>query len=977
MDPYIRDFKVNTIKTEIVSNCDECNKVLEINEHNCNIKLLHNNIRSIGKNLEEFKCYIRQFTTEIECIVLTETWQVQDLDLCHMDGYNIVYNEGTFNQNDGVIIYIKSDLVYTYEIIQLPNDNKVIQLRLNHNNKKIIINAAYRSPSSCPLEFIANIKYLLQNCKNVDYSVFVGDINIDILKNTDISLEYLNTMHEYGYVSTINDYTRCKDLSKTCIDHIFIKTNNSDAELLLPIIIKTTLTDHYMILLQIIFSNMKMTPKKENFNVIQKINYDKLKTNLNNVDWNCIYQLEELESATNRFIYIINENIISCTQNVKIKNKKRKSWITNGIINSINRRDKMYQQLLREPNNDILMLNYKKYRNLVTSLIKKAKIDHYKEKIEQNKNSTKNLWSTVKEICSTTTKNNCNISTINSDSGEKIVDTKSIANIFNNTYIRTGGKLANEINKDPYYRPKKVNSVNSIFLSATNSAEVKEMIMSLKKYKAPGIDGLKAETLKNISSSVSEPLAHIINRCIETGYCPSAFKTSVVLPIHKNGDRMVVTNYRPISLITCYTKIFEQIIKKRLTAYINKYNLLSNSQYGFREGISTQDAILHVTALMYAALDRGEPSLCVFIDLSKAFDTVGHSLLVESLEEIGIRGKSLDLFKSYISNRKQCVKINNVLSDYKQIEYGVPQGSVLGPILFNIYLNGLFSVQSGGTIITYADDTAIFYRSKNWESLKIKVESDMKKIKDWFDYKSLTINLNKTVYLPITCNKTTIPQFQNLNIDNRFIIQAVTKVKYLGVWLDAHLKWDSHINYIIKKIQYLIYKFKTLRDILDLKHLKTLYYALIESHINYGILAWGGAGKTYLNNLIIVQKRILKVIFNKNHTYPSDALYGETAIMDPRQLFYLHSSIRLHLNETTLEKNDHAYDTRKKNLTYLPPLMNKAIGQKSFTYLGPKLYNMLPRELSNIKSKYAFKKQLKKYILSIPRHEVHDIIECK
>ena len=358
--------------------------------------------------------------------------------------------------------------------------------------------------------------------------------------------------------------------------------------------------------------------------------------------------MEELESATNRFIHIINDNIISCTDNVKIRGKKRKSWITNGIINSINKRDNIYQKILREPNNDILKLNYKKYRNTVTSLIKKVKIDYYKEKIEQNKTSSKNLWSTVNEICSTTTKNSCNISTINSDSGEKITDIKSIANVFNNIYIKTGVKLAKEIKRNPRYSPKRVNSINSIFLTATNSAEVQETIMSLKNNKAPGIDGLRAETLRNISSSVSEPLAYILNRCMEVGYCPSAFKASVVLPLHKNGDHMVVTNYRPISLITSYSKIFEKIIKKRLTTYINKYNLLSTNQYGFREGISTQDAILHVTSLMYSALDRGEPSLCIFIDLSKAFDTVSHHLLVESLEEIGIRGKALDLFKSYI-----------------------------------------------------------------------------------------------------------------------------------------------------------------------------------------------------------------------------------------------------------------------------------------------------------------------------------------
>lgn len=611
---------------------------------------------------------------------------------------------------------------------------------------------------------------------------------------------------------------------------------------------------------------------------------------------------------------------------------------------------------------------------MTTSLIRKTKANYYKKKIESNKNVSKNLWETVKEICSQGNKST-NITTINSDRGEIINDMKLITNTFNNEYISMGGKLANKIKKNDNYKEKKVINMNSIFLATTDSLEVKETISSLKNGKAAGIDGLKAETLKAISSIISAPFACIINKCIETGCFPSVFKKSIVLPIYKSGDRMKVSNYRPISLITNLTKIFEKIIKKRLCKYLEKFNILSERQYGFREGKSTQDAILHLTSEMYKALDESKPALCIFIDLSKAFDTVSHTLLMNTLENIGIRNTALDLFKSYITNRRQCVKIKDTCSNFKYVECGVPQGTVLGPILFNIYLNGLFSVQSCGSIVTYADDTAIFYTGDTWNSLKTKVEIDIKNIKDWLDDKLLTLNAAKTFYLPLSCNKTTLPDFDHLNVNNEFFIMPTEEVKYLGIMIDRHLKWDVHIHYIVKRLQTLIYKFKKLKEIIhDIKYLKTLYYALVESHISYGILGWGGVGKTLLNKLTIVQKRIIKIILNKEITYPTDLLYNDAGLLDPRQLFFVHCNIRQHQDKSSLKRNEHNYDTRRKNESYLPPFMYKSLGQKSFYFLGPKLYSHLPVAIKNAKHVYAFKKQIKIYTLTVPRLKIHDLI---
>lgn len=452
------------------------------------------------------------------------------------------------------------------------------------------------------------------------------------------------------------------------------------------------------------------------------------------------------------------------------------------------------------------------------------------------------------------------------------------------------------------------------------------------------------------------------------------FKDSRVIPIYKKGDTNIASNYRPISLITNFNKIFEKVLKIRLVSYLNKYEILSNKQYGFKENKSTQDAILDLISKVHSFLDKATPCLCTFIDLSKAFDTVSHPLLLQALEDIGVRGECLKLFESYMSNRRQCVTVRGVSSEKLKIEYGVPQGSVLGPILFLIYINDLFTLPSRGNIIGFADDTAIIYNATTWVELKEIVENDLLYIKSWFDQKLLTLNLEKTSYLPFSCNRSNLPSFNSLNIEiqgNNYILQSETKVKYLGVIIDRHLRWDLHIQFVIKKLQFILYKFRQLCNILDQKQMKSIYHALVETHLNYGILAWGAAAKNHIRPLEILQKRFLKLMLHQKLTYPSDLVYSDAKIFDIRQLFYFTSNVKYHITK----KNPpiHDYNTRNKH-QYLPPFMAKTIGQRSFVFLGPKLYNTVPEVIKQM-TIVSFKTKLKSHILSLPREIIHNFTQ--
>ncbi|KAG5897087.1 hypothetical protein JTB14_036314 [Gonioctena quinquepunctata] len=543
-----------------------------------------------------------------------------------------------------------------------------------------------------------------------------------------------------------------------------------------------------------------------------------------------------------------------CTEQEKLYRKHAKiaPSVTNGLLKSINEKNSMNKKLQKYPNNDHLRTEYRKYRNRLNVLIKKTKYNYYRKQIEHNNNNTKKLWEVVQEQ-----KIRHPIGSIESEKGSLLVDSKHIAKEFNSRFAEMGRKLASKIKKDPNFVPNRSSVPNSLVLSPVEAVEIQNIINQLKDKKAVGIDNIRAETLKIISCYIQKPLTHIFNLCMKVGKYPSAFKHTVVIPLHKKASTSKIT----------------------------------------------------------AALNESTPCLRIFVDLSKAFDTVSHVLLLQSLEDVGVRSICLELFESYLSDRTQAVSVDGVVSDAEKIDYGVQQGTILGPSLFNIYINGLFSLDRSGEIFGFADDTAIFHRSDNWDNLKQKAESDFYSIKKWFDYKLLTINMEKTNYLPFSCNSRGLPSLSKLDINMEnapFSIEPVKQIKYLGVIIDCHMRWDSHIMYVVKKLRSILYKFKKLKDNIPFNQMKTLYHSLVESHIRYGILAWGGALKTHLNPLGVLQRRFIKLIFSKNSRYSSDQLYSESKILDVRQLHFFITCLRHHDTKHLNQLPSHNYNTRKK-----------------------------------------------------------------
>jgi hypothetical protein len=409
--------------------------------------------------------------------------------------------------------------------------------------------------------------------------------------------------------------------------------------------------------------------------------------------------------------------------------------------------------------------------------------------------------------------------------------------------------------------------------------------------------------------------------------------------------------------------------------------------------MGTEEAILKVTSNIHNDIDNNFKPLAIFLDLAKAFDTVPHALLFTKLYQNGIRGIPLELLKSYLSNRIQYVSIGGTLSSPREIEFGVPQGTVLGPLLFLIYINDLCSLQIDGKITTFADDTVIQFSAKSWTETYSKAESEMRKVSLWLNSNLLALNKEKTVYCTFSPRINSQPSETTLKLHDIHCktinapcichkLEKVTHTKYLGITIDQHLKWDSHIQTIIKKLRFVIHKFYDLRNILNSNILLSVYYALAQSIMQYGITGWGGTYDCHIAPLETIQHTILKIIFNKPQQYPTEYLYDKINILSIRKLYTKFATKFVHRNKALLHvlnpQSKNQITTRSKTAHLLEvQRVKKNITQRHIMFLGPKLYNAIPQNIRDQKSSKTFSFYQKQWLLSYPNEQLDKIINIK
>lgn len=511
----------------------------------------------------------------------------------------------------------------------------------------------------------------------------------------------------------------------------------------------------------------------------------------------------------------------------------------------------------------------------------------------------------------------------------------------------------------------KYESVESIYLQPTTEPEILSIIKSLKSDASAGHDQLKCTTVQKLAPVLTPILTKLINLSLKEGQFPDSCKIARVIPIYKGSLKTQTSNYRPISVLPILSKIYESVIYNRLNNFLEKKSFLYAKQYGFRKKSNTLSATNDLINKLRTSIDNRNYVIAILIDLQKAFDTVSHEILLKKIEKTGVTGPALKLIKSYLSNRKQYVNIGDKNSQLESINYGVPQGSILGPLLFQIYINDICQLKLHGEIFLYADDTAIFYFGKNLEIILEQSQTDLDILNSWLIKNILTLNINKTGYMILTSPKRIIPSHKPLQIEKRDL-HILESEKYLGLYIDKHLTFKQHIEKLKAKIIPLIGVFGRIAHLLPIEIKRGLYFSLVQSHLNYLIEIWGNTYITYLNDLQIIQNKVIKKLFNYNPDTPTKKLYQDLNLLKIRTLYEYNTCLLIykiqngliHTNTTFIKTSQiHKHYTRQHNKLYTNTVKTES-GKRSIGHEGVQIYNLLPDSLKTEKSVNIFKRKL-------------------
>ena len=754
-------------------------------------------------------------------------------------------------QHQSLLTHIGNHSSWEYQILEILVDSST--------NTKITLGNIYRLPKETNADYDRfmnefNVLYeqLHQSTTNI---AFFGDFNIDLLKLRDRTKcnEFFELMTSRSLIPKITLPTRVSRNSATLIDNAFCKLSNFSKTTCRILVNK--LSDHLPYF--VCFDNLikaKGTPKLvkiQSFNNEDSIKNFKADLGLYDFD----SKLTKVSPDEN---YDIFDNILKDLREKHFPLKimkfnrykhKRNNWITKGLLNSIKFRDKLYIKLKKTardtPSYNSLEINLATYNKILKTSIRSAKLSYYNEKFRKFKKDIKNTWLTIKELINKTN-NKKNLPKFFTVNGENIYEPQKIANEFNRYFNELGPSLARKIkhqNSQTTFQNFLSNATPRRFeFHETSEEHVSHIIDKLPTKTSRGFDGLSTKLLKEIKETILSPLTTIINQTIRTGIFPQKLKIARIVPVHKKDDNTILGNYRPISVLPAISKVLEKVMHQQLCTYFESQNLIFPSQYGFREKHNTEYAVIENIDRVIDCLENKQTPLNIFLDLSKAFDTLDHSILLSKLSHYGISGNSYKLCDSYLTNRLQFVEYDGIKSELLNITTGVPQGSILGPLFFLIYMNDFGRSTNMFRFIMYADDTTLLTMlSTNNDELRsqeeLKLNCELEKISTWLKVNKLSLNVSKTKYILFHPKNKVISDL-NLILDGDKL-QRVTTFDFLGITVDECLTWNEHIHKIQMKIAKTLGVMNRIKLYLPSDTLLTIYNSLIYSQFLYGILLWG------------------------------------------------------------------------------------------------------------------------------------------
>ena len=617
---------------------------------------------------------------------------------------------------------------------------------------------------------------------------------------------------------------------------------------------------------------------------------------------------------------------------------------------------------------------------MILSLLRRSKKLHYITYFEEHKSNIKKTWDGIRKIVNINKKRNVTPSQIIYKNEVKTTNL-NMAESLNDFYVNVGNMIENKIPRcDKKFSTYLIDAnPSNIFLKPVDSDEIINLVKQISISKSCGPNSIPTNILRNNIHILSAPLEIIINNSFAEGVFPNFLKIADVCPIYKKGDLSKCENYRPISLLSNLSKIFERAMHTRIYDFLDKSEVFYELQFGFRKKYSTNHALLNIMEEIRSKLDNKTFSCGVFIDLEKAFDTVNHNILLHKLRHYGIRGVANAWFSSYLSDRKQKVSLNGISSNLLNIGCGVPQGSILGPLLFLIYINDMNRAVKNSIVHHFADDTNLLYSHKDPKALQKNMNEDLKLIFTWLCANRLSLNVSKTEFIIFKPPKIALKNRITLKLNGKILYES-SKIKYLGLILDDRLTWKHHICELSKKLSRSIGILYRLKKDCPESVLKSIYFSLIHSYLSYGILVWGKAAAIYTNRLRLLQKKAIRIITNSDYMAHTKPLFKQLNILSFDDMIehktaslmwdYDHNLLPICFSNYFKPVSlTHSYRTRMASTGKLSQnfrIRTETHGKKMLKFIGPRLFNdIIELDIyKNSKYKNGFTKSHKKYLLS-------------
>ena len=930
------------------------------------------NINSIRHKFDCLKTIVRE---NIDILVITETKLNDSFPTIQfaIEGYALPFRYDRKNaEGGGVLVYVREDIPCK-EIKDPSTENlEGITIEINLRKTKWLLFGGYNNNKVNIDNFLGDLGSIIdRNMSKLENFLIVGDFNSE-LKELSMS-EFCDT---YNLRNLVVGPTCFKNpLNPSSID---VMLTNQSKRFQNSINVETGLSDHHIMTVVVMKSYFpKQAPLLIRYRDFKKFNNfcfrEELQKDLCNMNGDETY--DKFQSI---FMKHLNKHAPMKNKYVRANNAP---FMNKTLCKAFMNRSRLRNKFIRNPCS-FNKKNYNKQRNFCVNLLRKEKKKYYGNLDLKKITDNKTFWKTMKPFFSEKSKSRNKITLVEGDTiiSEDIMVAETMNMFFsnvvkeldilgyeeNNTIATSSDDIENVINKFKSHpsiiKIKENVQLNEIFsFPVSSEEEITEEIKNLNINKPTTLNNIPSKVIVENNDICSPFISKIYNDSIIGGTFPELLKMADVTPAHKKEDPSIKENYRPVSILPSISKIFEKTMYKHIYKYMN--NHLSEYLCGFRAGYSTQYCLILMLEKWKKALDKREVAGALLTDLSKAFDCLNHELLIAKLDAYGFDYSSLSLIFSYLSGRKQRTKINNAYSTWSEITTGIPQGSIIGPLLFNIYLNDIFYFVNENSLTNYADDNTPYAIHKTTDNVINNLQNDTNILIKWFTNNYLKMNADKC-HLLITNHDKNV----SATIDGE-IIEGSASVKLLGIKIDNKLNFNEHVSNICKKVSLKLHALARISHLMDKKKLRNLMKAFIESQFGYCPLIWMFHSRALNTKINRLHERALRLVYKDNNmTFQELLNMDKSFTIHERNLQKL--AIEMYKAKNKLSPSfmnivfppsNNPYEMRNDSSFKTDNIRTVYNGTETLYFRGPKTWALIPHEIRNSSNLCEFKSKIKQW----------------